>query len=64
MSILFCLLRIETSTLWSSFFLSFIWLAFLKRIKYPHFGFPSSWVSCGLWIVSWVFLALGLISTY
>ena len=31
--------------------------------KHPHFGLPS-WTSCGLWIISWVLGALGLISTY
>ena len=30
----------------------------------PHFGLPSSWASFDLWIVSWVFWASGLISTY
>ena len=33
-------------------------------MKYPHFGLSSSWVSCVLWIVSWIFQASGLISTY
>ena len=36
----------------------------LLKLKHPHFGLPSSWVSCGLRIISWVFQASGLISTY
>ena len=28
---------------------------FLERLKYPHFGLPSSSDSCGLCIISWVF---------
>jgi len=36
---------------------------FLRRLKHPHFGFIS-WASNDLWIVSWVFRAFGLISTY
>ena len=29
-----------------------------------HFGLPSSWALCGLWILFWVFWAFGLLSTY
>jgi len=36
----------------------------LRRTKYPHFNLPSSWASYGLWIVSCVFWAFCLISTY
>jgi hypothetical protein len=35
-----------------------------KELKHQHIGLPSSWASCGLWIVSWVFWAFRLISSY
>ena len=37
---------------------------FLWRTKAPTLDLPSSWASCGLWIMSWEFWGLGLISTY
>ena len=44
------------------YFLPLIILFPLLGRKHPLF--PSSWASCGLWVVSWVFHALCLISTY
>ena len=38
--------------------------SFYVGLKHPHFDLPSSWTSYGLWIISWVFWAFGLISTY
>ena len=37
---------------------------FYVGLKHPHFGLPSSYAPYGLWVVSWVFWAFGLISTY
>jgi hypothetical protein len=48
----------------SLYFLSWVFCSSLEGLKYPHFVIPSSWVSCGLWIVSWAFRAFGQISTY
>jgi hypothetical protein len=40
-----------------------ILFSLFEGVKHPHFGLPSSWASCGLWIVSWIFQAFELIST-
>jgi hypothetical protein len=37
---------------------------FYVELRHPHFGPPSSQALYSLWFVSWVFWALGLISTY
>ena len=37
---------------------------YVEGSKYLHFSLPSSLVSCVLQIVSWVFWASGLVSTY
>ena len=37
---------------------------FYEGLKHPNFCLPSSWASCGLWVVFWVTGVLGLISTY
>jgi hypothetical protein len=39
---------------------------FWVGLEHPNFGLPSSWVSCGLWVASWVFWTyfLWLTSTY
>ena len=36
----------------------------LRRTEAPTLFLPSSWASYGLWILSWLFIAFGLISTY
>ena len=38
--------------------------SFKEGPKYPCFALPSYWASVDLWILSWVFQASGLISTY
>ena len=37
---------------------------FYVGLKHPHFGLPFSFAPYGFWVISWVFWALGLISTY
>lgn len=42
----------------------FVFVPLLEGMKHPNFGLPASWATYRLWIVSWVFHAFGLISTY
>ena len=48
----------------SIFALLSVLFSFEEGLKHQHFGLPFSWASCGLWIVSLLLGAVGLISTY